>query len=298
MSDPMVNTEIEDVLSSIRRLVSTEERAERVVRDRSEPETETNDDARLVLTPAQRIDGAPETGELAGVDIEVPLTQVRASDTTEDIEDAELIEAPAAQADAAEVADLDNSAPGTAYEAPPSGEDSAVDALDSEGEAVGVGGLEARIASFESAVARQQGDWEPDDGLTAENAAAPVEPLPWGDIEDESAPIDGETRDEDAAPDVPERDALPDAAWMPGPEAASPGETVVGQADTAGDGGTGEGFWLGEDTVLDEEALRDLVSEIVRQELQGALGERITRNVRKLVRREIHRALTSQELEE
>jgi len=49
--------------------------------------------------------------------------------------------------------------------------------------------------------------------------------------------------------------------------------------------------------VLDEAALRDLVSEIVRQELQGALGERITRNVRKLVRREIHRALAANELE-
>ena len=52
-----------------------------------------------------------------------------------------------------------------------------------------------------------------------------------------------------------------------------------------------------EEALLDEEALRDLVSEIVRQELQGALGERITRNVRKLVRREIHRALACQELE-
>jgi len=39
------------------------------------------------------------------------------------------------------------------------------------------------------------------------------------------------------------------------------------------------------------------VIEIVRQELQGELGERITRNVRKLVRREIHRALLSQGLE-
>jgi hypothetical protein len=54
----------------------------------------------------------------------------------------------------------------------------------------------------------------------------------------------------------------------------------------------------GEDEqLIDEEALRDMVSEIVRAELQGALGERITRNVRKLVRREIHRALTAQELE-
>jgi hypothetical protein len=55
---------------------------------------------------------------------------------------------------------------------------------------------------------------------------------------------------------------------------------------------------LGEDeAILDEATLRELVAEIVRQELQGALGERITRNVRKLVRREIHRALTSHELE-
>ena len=53
-----------------------------------------------------------------------------------------------------------------------------------------------------------------------------------------------------------------------------------------------------EDTAfLDEAMLRDLVGEIVRQELQGALGERITRNVRKLVRREIHRALAAHELE-
>ncbi|MEM6311791.1 MAG: hypothetical protein AAF754_17290 [Pseudomonadota bacterium] len=53
----------------------------------------------------------------------------------------------------------------------------------------------------------------------------------------------------------------------------------------------------GEPDVLDEEVLRDLVSEIVRQELQGALGERITRNVRKLVRREIHRAMATQDLD-
>ncbi|WP_323771212.1 hypothetical protein [Antarctobacter sp.] len=48
---------------------------------------------------------------------------------------------------------------------------------------------------------------------------------------------------------------------------------------------------------LSEEALQAVVSEIVRQELQGALGERITRNVRKLVRREIHRVLMSKDLD-
>lgn len=52
-----------------------------------------------------------------------------------------------------------------------------------------------------------------------------------------------------------------------------------------------------EDSILDEETLRDLVSELVRSELQGELGDRITRNVRKLVRREIQRALSTREFE-
>ncbi|MFN0113850.1 MAG: hypothetical protein ACKVPY_04155 [Paracoccaceae bacterium] len=47
----------------------------------------------------------------------------------------------------------------------------------------------------------------------------------------------------------------------------------------------------------DPEALRELVADIIRLELQGALGERITRSVRRLVRREIHRILESRELE-
>ena len=51
------------------------------------------------------------------------------------------------------------------------------------------------------------------------------------------------------------------------------------------------------DKLLAENALHDIVRETVREELQGALGERITRNVRKLIRREIHRALAAQELE-
>lgn len=52
-----------------------------------------------------------------------------------------------------------------------------------------------------------------------------------------------------------------------------------------------------EDPLIDEESLRALVSEIIRQELQGTLGERITRSVRKLVRREISRAMASRDFE-
>ena len=79
-----------------------------------------------------------------------------------------------------------------------------------------------------------------------------------------------------------------------GPRVADPAATApeFGYTASAQDEGV-----AGDDQFLDEDALRDLVTEIVRAELQGALGERITRNVRKLVRREIHRALTAQDLE-
>lgn len=50
-------------------------------------------------------------------------------------------------------------------------------------------------------------------------------------------------------------------------------------------------------TVLDEDSLKQIVRLLIREELQGVLGERITHNVRKLVRAEINRALTAQSLE-
>ena len=49
--------------------------------------------------------------------------------------------------------------------------------------------------------------------------------------------------------------------------------------------------------VLDEAALQEIVRQMIREELQGSLGERITRNVRKLVRTEINRALVARDLD-
>ena len=50
-------------------------------------------------------------------------------------------------------------------------------------------------------------------------------------------------------------------------------------------------------SLIDQDALRALVVKTVHEELTGELGERITRNVRKLVRREINRVITSRDLE-
>ncbi len=82
------------------------------------------------------------------------------------------------------------------------------------------------------------------------------------------------------------------------PEIKRSSYTETSDADDIAAGAAAQSLFEGEGTALvDEEALRALVSEIIRKELQGTLGERITRNVRKLVRREIQRALNSQEFD-
>ena len=46
--------------------------------------------------------------------------------------------------------------------------------------------------------------------------------------------------------------------------------------------------------ILDEASLRKMINDIVREELQGELGDRINRNLRKLIRREIAEFLEEQ----
>jgi hypothetical protein len=46
--------------------------------------------------------------------------------------------------------------------------------------------------------------------------------------------------------------------------------------------------------MFDEDALREIVRDVLREELQGEFGERITRNVRKMVRAELAKALLAQ----
>jgi cell pole-organizing protein PopZ len=68
------------------------------------------------------------------------------------------------------------------------------------------------------------------------------------------------------------------------PGAAAPSEAVVQS-----------GFAELDDTAdfLNEDILREIVREMIQQELQGTLGERITHSVRKLVRAEVNRALAA-----
>ncbi len=141
--------------------------------------------------------------------------------------------------------------------------------------------LTAKIAALEAAVGKITESWEPDGDEAVELAATRMTTMAWEDdveLDAKGAPF---TEDEPITPsqEAPQYD---DFARDEAAEAKKP-------SLAAGFGG--------DDQLMDEETLRELVSEIVRAELQGALGERITRNVRKLVRREIHRALTAHEME-
>lgn len=117
--------------------------------------------------------------------------------------------------------------------------------------------------------------------------------------EAEDTPKDAEAAEEASEADDHE-EALQEVdseVFEPEPAAFAFRSHMSGDAPSAAPETTAQASPIVDEALLDEEALREMVSEIVRQELQGALGERITRNVRKLVRREIHRALASQELE-
>ncbi len=132
--------------------------------------------------------------------------------------------------------------------------------------------LERKIAALEEMVGRKAEDWDGDTVDTGVDAAffhRPVEVLDWQDVGTIGVA------------------AEPAAKAAPDPQPAAP---AAAKRD--------RDLWYGEEAAtIDEDMLRDMVAEIVRQELQGALGERITRNVRKLVRREIHRVLMSQDFD-
>lgn len=67
--------------------------------------------------------------------------------------------------------------------------------------------------------------------------------------------------------------------------------------DDFGDAESPFAFPETDEGILDEDTLREIIVEVVREELQGVLGQRITRNVRKMVRREIRLALAAEGLE-
>ncbi|PRX35123.1 hypothetical protein SAMN05216257_102402 [Meinhardsimonia xiamenensis] len=364
MSDPVTNTEIEDVLSSIRRLVAKD-------RGRRSPAADAPENGgKFVLTPAHRVAEPEERADSrdarSGAEDSPPGDAPTVSETAS--------ETGHAWASHAAVAVDSTSAPSAPRES---------EAFDEA--------LERRIAELEAAINQAAGDWEPDGSEEPdENDAAqplfrgagradgPVEgagvprfspvqdcgPLEDGagegddvasffrsgpsrpaaaeigdamsDAEEaegvaspggDGGPVRGDAGGdaagagaETAAGDdealAPEEGAPDSSAVHGAPDAeARRGKTDMGSAgvsarqggDDAGEdeaeGGEPASWFeavaasrgamtLEDDAVIDEETLRRMVAQIVREELQGVLGERITRNIRRLVRREIQRAFS------
>jgi len=270
MSDPVTNIEIEDVLSSIKRLVADTDQHE-------EPFLATNPvsvdpDTRFVLTPAFRI-GAEAKQESA-------------------------VESPAEPAPAPTLV------------------------LGPE-DAVTRASLEATIAELDAAVTAQPDEWELDGsevktevtwesaGFVSRAALAAAEDdtavVPLTLTEDtmitEDYDIVAVAADDLVADDTIETADVENIAFRrnaPTPTAVETidhGDDLADIAAPSMDPDAELEKYLSGNPSIDEKLLHEMVQRVVREELQGHLGERITRNVRKLVRREIHRVLTSQDFD-
>ena len=147
------------------------------------------------------------------------------------------------------------------------------------GKRVELAGLEATIAELEAAVTAQSDDWEPDEGEAFDQAAWAVSAF-QAPAADSASLVPSEATENAPASSAQATPSREDEVISP--DAVTP----VQQAELA----------AAVSQVIDEAALKALVVQIVHDELGGELGERITRNVRKLVRREINRVLTSREM--
>ena len=232
MSEPMSSVEIEDVLSSIRRLVSDEMRPQPRTAQAAPVEARAPQPAaaadKLLLTPALRIvpDAEPEVAVPAFHSVRVQPEEEAGFIAVED-------EDEVARASVVPLADY----------------------------------------------------YEDEEAAPVAEAASPIPDEVFATTEAVAEP--------EAAPDAVDNAGLD---WADAAEAAVRAELEeeIGEAsyahilDDAPEAAAG---------VMDEEALRELVRDIIREELQGTLGERITRNVRKLVRAEVARALAVRDFE-
>jgi hypothetical protein len=137
--------------------------------------------------------------------------------------------------------------------------------------------IEETVAAIGAAV--QDEGYEPETGDVSLDAALPVPEWPESTWAAPDMAEEGETAEVIVPVSVGVSRADDDAmqAWADEAEA----EVMANlQADAQ---------VFPQSMTFDEQVLRDLVRDLIREELQGAFGERITRNVRKLVRAELNR---------
>lgn len=348
MSEPMTTVEIEDVLASIRRLVSEDLRAA-ASRSAEAPRNAATQPDKLLLTPSLRV--APTADPVEGAaDLVHPAAdsladgpsigsvvarvgaQVREDVTAEDWG----AEAPYQETgwdDDAGWEDVASAPAGLA--SPAAGQESSVvpfvlmqerrlqaawrdgawaDTADRGAPTVtSLPAAESRMAEPESNPrvtvdefldASRRSAEQGEEGRVDLGSVA-IEPVPAEIIEAvDDTVIEAPDRVEDRLEDM-----TFDAAVTDEPAEAEATEddlvetaVIAGMAEAEDEvmarvvGEVPRIFAPGDADEFDEEALREVVRDIMREELQGALGERITRSVRKLVRAEIQRMLIARDL--
>lgn len=297
MVGPLSSEEIEDVVSSVRRLVSNEQGARRASRDLGAE--------RLLLTPALRV--VSEASPLAPLILDAPAVEAEPAQPAEaKLSDpaVELVEAGweddlwtgtesgslgevALGADEAEILAADAEEAAFAVDVPDTDATEWAQTDWSDEGPVPFIPLRRRAEHLASRLAAgeirdpDEPDEDLDDDAPKTEAAVPTDAAPQA-----YAP--------DVAPELLEDDLLTTEAGsdVSSASGAEPDDASAQRMPTEILDADGTPL-----AVLDEAALQEIVRQMIREELQGSLGERITRNVRKLVRAEINRALIARDLD-
>lgn len=287
MKEAEIDVEIEDVLSSIRRLVSQESRPARVQRlALMQPVAPAPvEEECLILTPAQRIEAEePDiVEELSRLETSIAEMEAAVTEAEHDLADeteeamSQFSEVPAVVAE--------ELAPEASLDAPPE-EEASAEAAETDSivtaEATGFALAEdvsAPVVDVDAGLSAEADVAEEETPALEEDAAISTE--------DSSEPVD-EQAEEDSYVEVGTGER--EATRIVRPDRFRRLHRPV-------DDDPAPLFDDGSGSQDNEEALRILVAQLIREELRGVLGERITHNVRKLVRREIQRALAGHELE-
>ena len=280
MSDPSKPNEIDAVMSSVRKLVSRAERSDPISLNDPFPAAADDASERLLLTPSQRINAEPEPP----VDPATVLTDIGPKVTDE------------GGFDPGPLPNLPGTASLRAEVSPEPAEPMQDIAVDDPAPVVDVAaapvdGPEAPNVLVLGAEKRAGGETKQAADATIAQLAAAVSDAPADDWEPEE-----EAQFDEAEWAVSA--ATSEALSLDGTEVSA--ESLPGvdlsQADVPSEVDDELAAFFPKELPIDEEVLRDMVVDIVREELAGEMGERITRSVRKLIRREIAQVIAARDL--
>lgn len=305
MSKSVSPLEVEDVLTSIRRLVSDDTKMPPIPAESVAPEGESNgsgaeltlSESKLILTDALRVDEGQGDSQNEDSTASADDDPARDADTVSDSEtdhvNHDAITEPA-ESDGSDAGDWSVEDDDAAMWAGDADADTADDQDDGEDMAA-PDDDGAEDEADEATELRTDGPGT-DQYENIEGGSVGAAPEAEGTgrrlhLTASTADFDAGEADESGAGQQDEEDDATEASHAGGEQQM---ESATQMGDDAGDDNLVEEL---QEKLFDEDTLSLLVSQIVREELTGELGERITRNVKKLVRREVQRALASREFE-